>query len=76
MVPPTEKRSVAVFPCPHTPAVAAAAEAGTLTRDPHLSRHLQVCEHCLARVFGVVREQQPSPPLVDRRGTGPPDEAP
>ncbi len=43
------------LPCPETAAVIAAVRAGTLTRTPRLAAHLQVCSHCLGRVFGDVR---------------------
>lgn len=44
------------LPCPETPAVTAAARDGSLTRNPRLAAHVQVCGHCLARVFGDFRQ--------------------
>lgn len=58
-----------VLPCPETPAVAAAVVDGSLTRDPRLAAHLQICGHCLTRVFGEYRALHgcPSPDEAPRR---------
>ncbi len=58
-----------VLPCPETPAVAAAVADGSLARDPRLAAHLQICGHCLTRVFGEYRalHGRPAPGEATRR---------
>lgn len=62
-----------VLPCPETPAVIAAVAAGTLARDARLAAHLQICNHCLGRVFGEYRALNRPPERREGPSTKPPE---